>query len=181
MATTLTRKWTAAGIGVAVGLAGLLATGAALHAQADRGRGFGGPAFGSPGGPGIAGAFATPGALMRSLRALDISDAQREQIRAVFEQYRPQVEALGPQIRDGGRALQEAVTAEVFDEVTIRDRSTALATVQADLAVLGAQMHSAVFALLTPEQRQKAAELKAEREQRMEQRRQRMDERRRGR
>lgn len=115
---------------------------------------------------------------MRGLRALDVTDAQREQIRAVFEQYRPQFETLGSQARDAGRALGEAVTAEVFDEATIRDRSAALATVQADLAVLGAQVHAAVFNLLTPEQRQKAADLKAEREQRMEERRQRIEERR---
>lgn len=173
MATRFSRTRTVVGLGVVLGIAGLITT-SVIHAQAGRGRGARGPRFGQmgPGGPG------GPGAIMRGLRALDLTDAQREQVRAVVEQYQPQFEQLGTQAREAGQVLRDAVTADVFDEGAIRSAHQAVAAAQADLAVVGAQVHRDVMNLLTPEQRQRAAELKAEREQRSQERRQRMEERR---
>ena len=181
MVRKFTRRHMLAGIGVALGIAGLLTAGSALQAQARRGPGFGGARMGLMGHIGGSVGFGGATALMRGLRGLDISDSQREQIRAVFEQYRPQLQALGNQARDAGLALRAAVTADVFDEITIRDGSAALGSVQADLAVLGARVHADVVNLLTPEQRQKAAELKAERSQRIQERQERRQGRRRNR
>ncbi len=125
MVRKLTRRHMLAGIGVALGIAGLLTAGSALQAQARRGPGFGGARMGLMGHIGGSVGFGGATALMRGLRGLDISDSQREQIRAVFEQYRPQLQALGNQARDAGLALRAAVTADVFDEITIRDGSAA--------------------------------------------------------
>ena len=80
---------------VIAALVALLAGGVALHAQGGpggRGRGAGG--FG-PGGPG----FGLP------LRELNLTDAQREQVRAVMEQYRPQFQALNERLQSDIRAI----------------------------------------------------------------------------
>ena len=80
MATTLTRRWKLAGIGVALGIAGLLTIGSGLHAQSRRGSGFGGPGMGRMGGPGGAAGFGNPADLMRRLRALDITDTHGSEV-----------------------------------------------------------------------------------------------------
>jgi Spy/CpxP family protein refolding chaperone len=53
-----------------------------------------------------------------------------------------------------------------------------VAAVDADAAVLRAKVHSEVWALLTPEQQQKARELKAQRVERRAQMRERLEQRR---
>jgi len=169
----MTRTRTFIGLGIALGIAGLVTT-SAVHAQAGRGRGFGRPGFArmGPGGPG------GPGGMMAGLRGLDLTEAQRDQARAVVEQYRPQFEQVGTQARDAHAALRTAVTADGFDEGAIRAAHVAVAAADVEIAVLQARVHADVMNLLTPEQRQKAAELKAERAERMHERQQRMQERR---
>jgi ElaB/YqjD/DUF883 family membrane-anchored ribosome-binding protein len=60
----------------------------------------------------------------------------------------------------------------------VRQRSADVAAVEADMAVLRAQIHRDVFAVLTPDQQQRARELRAEAAQRFDERRERMNERR---
>ncbi len=83
-------------VAMIVALVALLAGGAALYAQggpgAGRGRGAGG--FG-PGGPG--------GGL--PMRELNLTEAQREQVRSVMEQYRPQFQALNERLQSDIRAI----------------------------------------------------------------------------
>ena len=78
-------------------LIALLAGGAALYAQGGPGggRGRGGPGGFGPGGPGAG----------LALRELDLSDAQRQQVRAVMEQYRPQFKALNDRLERDIRAV----------------------------------------------------------------------------
>jgi Spy/CpxP family protein refolding chaperone len=80
---------------VVVPLVALLAGGVAMHAQ-DRGagRGRGAGAFG-PGGP--------PAAMM--LRELNLTDAQRQQVRQIMEQYRPQFEDLNNRLQNDIRGV----------------------------------------------------------------------------
>jgi Spy/CpxP family protein refolding chaperone len=80
---------------VAVALVALFAGGVAMHAQ-DRGagRGRGAGAFG-PGAP--------PAAMM--LRELNLTDAQRQQVRQIMEQYRPQFEELNNRLQNDIRAV----------------------------------------------------------------------------
>ena len=58
-------------------------------------------------------------------------------------------------------ALHAVVTADTFDEAAIRLKSADVAAVEADGAVLRAKVHAEVWALLTPEQQQKAKTLQA--------------------
>jgi protein CpxP len=149
--------------------------GTATQAQRHERRGPGGPGgrFGGPGGFGRGG-FGGPLAM---LRQLDLTEDQRAQVKQVMDSHRAELQAIGEKLRAAHKAQQDAVTAAQFDEQAVRTRAAELATLAADAAVLQAKVHSEVFAVLTPEQQAKAAELKARRQARMQQVRERVRER----
>lgn len=118
-----------------------------------QGPGFGG---GHPGWSGGGGRM-----LERIADALDLSEQQREQIRAVHEVYREDMEGLVDLMGVARRDLQDRVRAESFDEVTIREASARVAAVSADLAVLRARIHADTRQILTPEQVEKAEAMQA--------------------
>ncbi len=123
---------------------------------------FGGPGrFGGPGGRG--------GAMGLPLGRLDLSEAQRDQVRTIHESHQAELEAVGARMREARLALATAMTADVFDEGGIRSRFAELAIVEADQAVLQARIRSDVFhQVLTDEQRAAAKKFAAERVERRE-------------
>ncbi len=105
------------------------------------------------------------------LRGLDLTDAQRDQIRTLMRSHDAELRALAERGFTAQRALQAAVTAETVDEAAIRQASAGVAAVEADGAVLRARIHAEVFQVLTPEQQQKARDRRTQMQQRMEERR----------
>ena len=83
---------------------------------------------------------------------LDLSEQQREQIRAVHEVYREDVELLGQTMRVARHNLDDQTRGESFDETAIRAAAEQVAAVQADLAVLRARIHSDAHQILNPDQ-----------------------------
>ena len=149
-------------LGLGAGLIALTAlAGGFVHAQAQNsnaqqqhfgGRGPGGPdgsGFGGPGGP--------MGILPRLGRDIDLTDAQRDQIKAIVESHKDEWKGLADRARTAHMALNTAVTAETLDEVVIRQKSSEVAAVDADLAVARARAHAEVFKILTAEQKAKLA------------------------
>ena len=112
------------------------------------------------------------------LRGLDLTDAQRQQVRSIVEARQGDFKAIGERLRVAQRAQHEAVTRVPVDENEVRARVNELAAVQADAAVLRARIHEQVYQVLTPEQQTKAKELQAEREKRRTERAERMKQRR---
>jgi protein CpxP len=112
------------------------------------------------------------------LGGLGLTETQREQVRATVDAHRTEFDAIRSRMRAARTALQEAVTADTFDEASVRQKSVDVAAVEADAAVLRAKVHSEVWVLLTPEQQQKARELKAQRAERQAQMRERFEQRR---
>jgi periplasmic protein CpxP/Spy len=119
------------------------------------GRGFG------PGGHGRGGF---------PLAQLELSDAQREQVRSVMQRHEEDMRAVGQRLREAHEAQRAAVETVPVNEGLIRSTSQALATAQTDMALIQARIHNDVWNLLTPEQQAKAKELKAKRAERMKQR-----------
>jgi protein CpxP len=144
---------------VAVVLA-LIAGGAAYAQDAQPGGPRGRGAGVGPGGPG---AFMT-------LRGLDLSDAQREQVRQLTEQNRQQMQSLIGRMRAAQDARRKAVEAVPFNESQVRDAMKDLAEVEADLAVAEARLQADVYGLLTADQQQRLQKLRAEREARAKER-----------
>ena len=121
------------------------------QAHGQRGRGPGGPdgpgRFGGPGGP--------MGILPMLGRDLGLTEAQRDQVKAIAESHKADWRALADRARDAHMALNEAVTTAPVDEALIRQKSSEVAAVDADMAVARARAHAEVFQILTPEQKEK--------------------------
>jgi Spy/CpxP family protein refolding chaperone len=131
-----------------VGLAISCLTVAIIIAQAGQGPtpgpGRRGPGFGGPG--------------LFGLRIAELSDAQREQVRAVMERHEDETRPLWEQQRTARFALEDAILAGSIDEGTIRQKSAELGSVDAELAVVRARIHAEVMTLLTREQQQQLQE-----------------------
>jgi Spy/CpxP family protein refolding chaperone len=116
-----------------------------------RGRGPGGPdgpgRFGGPGGP--------MGILPMLGHDLGLTEAQRDQVKAIAESHKADWRALADRARDAHLALNEAVTTAPVDEALIRQKSSEVAAVDADMAVARARALAEVFQILTPEQKEK--------------------------
>ena len=132
---------------------------------------FGGPRHGGPGGPGR---FGGPmgGPLGFGVNPRDLTDAQREQVKAIHERHAAEMKPLIEQAQAARKALQDNVLA---GGTNLRALAMELGKAEGDLAFANAQIQGEVLTLLTPEQRQKmqdrAKEMDARRAE-MQQRRQ---------
>ena len=98
--------------------------------------------------------------------SLDLSDAQREQVRGLMTARQADFKAIGERLRTAHEAQRQAVTRVPVDENEIRARVSEASAVEADFAILRARIHEQVYQVLTPEQQAKAKTLAAEREKR---------------
>ena len=107
-----------------------------------------------------------------TLRYLDLADDQRESIRTIVREHRENGAASRQALRAAQQKLRDAVTAEVVNETTIRAAVAEAASLRADAAVWRAEMHAAVLAVLTTDQRAELSQLRENvRENRRERRR----------
>ena len=174
---TAKKRWWAAAVpavvaAAVVALGGLVVADGAL-AQPPGGHGARAGRMGRQGGPG-----GGPGGRLMFLRAVDLSEAQRGQIRNIHEQNGEATRAVNERVRVARRALQDAVTADVVNEGAIRAVAHELGLAEGDAAVQQAYLHSQVWQMLTPEQQEQARAAEAEMARRMEHRQQRRGERR---
>ncbi|HXT62815.1 MAG TPA: Spy/CpxP family protein refolding chaperone [Pyrinomonadaceae bacterium] len=104
-----------------------------------------------PGGPGGPGEF-------RPLVGLNLTDAQKDQIKKIHESFEESSKAL----RDQMRTLHDNDTADPmsgnFDEAAFRSAAEARAKVQVEMEVQHAKMMSQVANVLTAEQKAQLAE-----------------------
>lgn len=156
-------------VGAAVTIVGAIAVAAytTLDAQGGgrqgRNPGFvGPPPFGGP-----MGGRGPMGGPLGDLRALGLTEAQRAQVRQIMNQHREQTRALHEKSIAARKALRAAIDTDTIDEAAIRARSAEAGAIDADLAVAEAHLRRAVLQVLTPEQQEKARELRARRPQRM--------------
>jgi len=159
----------ARGIGLTLGIAGLVAAGLVAVAPNLDAAAAGEQRFGR--GSRSSMDRSRGSAVMRGLRDLDLSEAQRTEIREIVSGQRDAQAALRERSEPIREALRLAAEATPVDEAAIRRQSAELAEVQADAMILQANVRSDVLAVLTPEQQAEAAELRGERERRMGERR----------
>jgi len=91
--------------------------------------------------------------------ALDLTDAQQTQAKAILDKEKPNFEPLIKQMADGHkqmRALEENAT---FDEAAVRTLATQQAQTMTELIVTKARVKSELFAILTADQRAKATKI----------------------
>jgi len=120
-----------------------------IAAQPPQGRGFGGGRMG-PGGP-------RRGGPPPILRGLDLSNAQREQVRAILEGQHT-AEAGPSKLMDLQRQLQLAVFADSVDQAKVDGLRAAVAAAQAEALARRIEVESRIAQVLTAEQRAQARE-----------------------
>src|SRR5207249_610369 len=106
------------------------------------GRGMG-PGGGAPGRGGPMGPDGPLGMLRMLGPQLNLTDAQKEQIKTIAESHREEWKALGDRERLAHEALTAAIMADTMDEALIRSKSAELGVVQADVAVASARARAA--------------------------------------
>lgn len=143
------------------------------------GRGPMGPGPLGPMGRGLRGGPGGPiGVLDLGLQRLGLSDAQRDQVRAIRESHRDELRQLAEKVRTAREGLRALLEAETIDETAIRAKAAEVAAAEADMAILRAKVQAEVFSsVLTPEQQQKARELRQQLQERRQERASRMRER----
>ena len=111
------------------------------------------------------------------LPALNLTDAQREQVRTILQGHREEGQALMQRGQAALEALRK-VTEGTVDEGAAAQQGQALGAVIAEAAVLRSRVRGEIMAILTPEQQAEAAKIQADRELRMKQFRTKRDDRR---
>jgi periplasmic protein CpxP/Spy len=156
-----------AGLATAVVIVATLAVAVTYASQQQAGQGQGrrmGP------GPGMMMREDGPlGMIRMGLGQLNLTDEQKQQVKTIIGNHQGDFQALRERSVPARRALADAVASG--DEAAIRQRSSELSTVQTDTALLASRVRAEIFKVLTPEQQQKAQDLRKKFETRMDQRR----------
>ena len=135
---------------IAIVAAALALTLGGLPVMAQQGRGGRGP--GGPGGPG-------PMGVLPGLAQVDLTDAQREQIRSIMQDQRQSGGVPGEKVRQAEEGLRAAVLADVPDQQAIDAAKAALNSAHAAELDARVQLMAKIAAVLTPAQRQQLAQM----------------------
>jgi Spy/CpxP family protein refolding chaperone len=100
-------------------------------------------------------------------RALDLTDGQREQIKAIVDSHQAEFKAVGDKLGAAHQGMRALLEAETLDESAVRAKSAEVAAAQADAAILQAKVRTETLTVLTAEQQAKLKELRATRQSRM--------------
>jgi protein CpxP len=124
---------------------------------------------GGPGGPRGERGFRGPrgpGGPIPFLRELNLTDAQRAQVKQIVDNFAASTKELREKMRSLGGPEGDVFKEGNFDEAAVRAGAQARAQVQIEMEVAHARMLSQVYNVLTAEQKAKLAELRQQFEQR---------------
>ena len=99
--------------------------------------------------------------LKRLAAFLDLTAAQRSEIRSLVQKEKAEIRRLADLLRQNRAALGETGLPGEFDDAVVRAYAEEQSGHVADLIVIRQRIRSGVGAVLTPEQREKAADLRA--------------------
>jgi protein CpxP len=97
---------------------------------------------------------------------LNLTQAQRDQIRTLREAQRADSQALREKMRTARQQLRQAMRADIPDEAAVRSAAGAVAALQADQAALQARSRAQFMKVLTPEQQAQMRQARARAAQR---------------
>lgn len=105
--------------------------------------------------------------LKRAAVVLDLTEAQKQQIKAVLEAEKPVVQPLLKDLATNRQALLTTTDNGQFNEADVQTIATKQGQTLAQLIVEKERVKAQVYAILTPEQRAKAEKLRAHFEERI--------------
>jgi protein CpxP len=112
------------------------------------------------------------GLLGRFAEKLNLTDAQKEQMKQIAARHRESTRALREQGRSARRGGGfDAFGGGTFDEAAVRATAQARANARVEMQVARARMMSEMYAVLTPEQKSQLATERQQREQKRQERR----------
>jgi protein CpxP len=97
---------------------------------------------------------------------LDLTDAQKAQAKDIMAKEKPAIQPLMQQLRQGRKQMMQLEQSGTFDEAQVRALASQQAQTMTELMVQKARIHSELYQLLTPEQKDKMQKFQAQREQR---------------
>ena len=100
--------------------------------------------------------FPGPEFVEHMARALDLTDAQKTQVKTIFESARASSEPLHTKMEEVHKQLEAATANGQFDEAQVRALANQQGQIMADTIVEHERTKSKIYAILTPEQRTKA-------------------------
>ena len=96
----------------------------------------------------------------RLWKKLKVTDAQKTQIHTIISEERAKMKPLFQQLKAGRDQLNALRKSGPFDEAKVRSIAKGQADTLIEMIVVKERMKSRIFAVLTPEQRAKAQELR---------------------
>ena len=99
--------------------------------------------------------------------ALDLSSAQQDQIKAVWQKEKPNLKPLMQQMHQNRQAMSALAESGAFDEGKAQALAALHAQTAAALEVEHARIHSEMFQILTADQKTKFQQLEAKHRERM--------------
>lgn len=115
-----------------------------------------GPGGGRPGGPG---GPPPPRGIEEFARLLNLTEAQKTQIKTIREQAEAAAKPYHDQLEPLHEQEAKLTHAATFDEAAVRALAVKVAQLETELHVIHARAENAIFNLLTPEQKVKLEEL----------------------
>lgn len=101
-----------------------------------------------------------PGDMIEHIsRELNLTDAQKEQMKALMEAQRPAEEERHAKLDEIRKQIDAATANGQFDEATVRPLANQQAQLMADQMVDHLRMHAKMYSLLNAEQRTKADQM----------------------
>lgn len=135
--------------------------------EAQRGGPGGGPGARRPGLGGPTRAGGGPGAIVRGLRQLELTDAQKSQVRDIMSQARADMAPLMQQVRATRQEVRSAIQSGATPATARSEALAALADVRKQLAEARQKTRAAIEGVLTPEQVEKLKTLRGNRGRRV--------------
>jgi periplasmic protein CpxP/Spy len=134
----------------------ILTIGAALVLAAAAAIAQGRHGYGGPGGD-----------FRHMLKQLDLTSAQHDQVKAIWQKEKPTLQPLMQQMRQNRSAMKALEASGPFDEAKTRALATQNSQTMVELQVEHARIKSEIMQILTPDQKAKLAQIEANREARM--------------
>jgi len=100
-----------------------------------------------------------PGQFGKMAAALNLTDAQKSEMKSIFQEARQSAQPLRQQLRQTRQSLQAAVQAGNSDQ--IQQLSATEGTQMGQLAAIHASARAKMFKMLTPDQQQKLSTFQA--------------------
>lgn len=100
------------------------------------------------------------------LRGIDLTDDQKNQVKQIMEASRAKVQPLRESLRANRQKLRELTENGKFDEGQVQALAAEQGRISAQLLVEKERSKAQIFQILTPEQREKAAQMRQQMKER---------------